>query len=187
LKKNILLFLFTILTIITLCSLSGKIVINVSSYKPIYFEQIPEKQKYINLIPGQYKHIVSEISEKLNIPIKIIYNLVNVESSWKETAIGRNRDGSYDIGLTQINSSNFEYFYWKILKQDVKADFNYVDFYKNPEVNLWAGFLYLRWLINYYNDDIETALIAYNCGLGKVNRNVIPKSSIEYARRILTN
>lgn len=186
-KKNITFFAYMFIIVGSLCSFSNKVILTVASYEPIYFEQIPEKQRYLNLVPSQYKNIVLTISEKLNIPVKIIYNLVQKESNWRESAVGKNRDGSFDVGLTQINSSNFEYFYWKILKQNVKKDFNYVDFYKNPEVNLWTGFLYLRWLVDYYNDDVEKALIAYNCGLGKVNRNAIPKSSIQYAKFILTN
>lgn len=143
---------------------------------------------YLLKIPSEYVPIAKETGEKLNIPYQIIYNLVKIESNWEHTAINdRYSNGNFDIGLTQINSTNFEYFYWKILNKPLERNINYKEFYSNPKNNLWTGFLYLNWLRNYYDGDLEKALTAYNCGLGKVNRNKVPKSTEEYVKFILTN
>jgi len=146
-----------------------------------------EHNKYLYRIPSQYQEICQSISFNLHIPMKIIYNLILKESGWKANSKNVNTNESYDLGIAQINSNNFEYFYWKLFKLEVKDNLDYVSFYKNPETNLWAGFLYLHWLLNYYDNDYTKAVMAYNCGLTKVNENRIPDRTKEYVHFILNN
>lgn len=60
----------------------------------------------------------------------------------------------------------------------------------DPSKNLRVGCFYLRYLINWaeskgYTDPLRTAIIAYNCGMGRVARGEIPPASQEFADRVL--
>jgi soluble lytic murein transglycosylase-like protein len=171
-------------------------IISISSFNGIYKAEIIEIQlpkdkddmEYFHMIPDKYKSICKDIHIYTGITYKIIFNLVQKESNWKERAYnGSNSNKTYDVGLTQVNSSNFEYFYWFLFKLKPSSNLDYKSYYYQPEINLWAGFLYLQYLIKYYKGDIILALQAYNGGLGKVNRGKTPESSKEYASWILTN
>lgn len=168
----------------------------ISSFNGVYKQtihefELPEERndlEYYAMIPDEYKSICAGIKQYTGIPYKIIFNLVQHESGWEEKAYnGSNSNGSYDIGLTQINSNNFEYFYWKIMKLNPESNLNYKAYYSKPDISLWAGFLYLQYLIDYYDGDILRSLQAYNCGMGRVNSNRIPERTKEYVSFILTN
>jgi hypothetical protein len=99
---------------------------------------------YFLFIPKEYKEICKQINKELNIPFKVIYNLVLKESRWRKGARNIN-DSSYDIGLVQINSRNFDYFYWnfnKFLKERKlglrNTEEQYKKYFYDPEINLWT-------------------------------------------------
>ncbi|MDX1674604.1 MAG: lytic transglycosylase domain-containing protein, partial [Longimicrobiales bacterium] len=51
---------------------------------------------------------------------------------------------------------------------DLDPSLEYRDLF-DRETNLRLGFRYLRWLIDRYDGDLRTALLAYNRGLGTVD------------------
>lgn len=162
---------------------------NPTQVREVFFKlpTLTEEQVYFYRIPSNYRQTCKELAENLHISYKVMYNLVLKESDWNSKAINKNKNGTYDIGLTQINSSNFEYFYWKILKKDITKSVNFKSFYLVPETNLKTGMLYLRWLLNYFDQDYYKAVMAYNCGLTKVKRGDIPPSTYNYVHFILNN
>lgn len=148
---------------------------------------------YFLFIPKEYREICKQINKELDIPYKIIYNLVLKESRWREGAKNVNAT-SYDIGLVQINSRNFDYFYWnfnrfiKERKLGIRnTEEQYREYFFNPEINLWTGFSYLKFLINHYRGEVYWALVAYNCGYNKVDSGRAVESSKLYASFILSN
>jgi len=153
---------------------------------------------YYDKIPDRYKKTCTDIHLQLKIPFKIIYRLVLRESEWRWWAVGKNLDKngkelSFDLGLCQLNSFNLDMFYWKYNKfiKAVPLKEKNIDTYKvyfsNPTRNLWTGFSFLRYLLDYYDQDYTKALQAYNCGTSRVNKNTVPKTTIKYAIFILTN
>ena len=78
-----------------------------------------KEENYLYRIPQVYRSICSSLSKELDLPIRIIYNLIEKESNWRANSKNKNSNGSYDIGIAQINSNNFEYFYWKLFKLEV--------------------------------------------------------------------
>lgn len=122
---------------------------------------------YFSMIPDQYKEVCKEIKKTHGFSYKIIFRLVNLESGWNSWAVGINKNGTFDQGLCQLNSGND----WKIDVFD-------------PVENLKAGFSYLGLMLKKFNH-IEKALIAYNCGPGRVIRGNEPERSKKYALKIL--
>jgi hypothetical protein len=58
----------------------------------------------------------------------------------------------------------------------------------NPDENIEAGVKYMGQLLKRYDNDVEKALIAYNWGMGNVQKfglKKIPKESKEYVNNIL--
>lgn len=178
-------FLFVFIFTFSHSSLSGSASITRvrGSFLPAYDFSLDTY--FLGKIPEPYRQLCLSISAKTKIPLKVIYRLVENESNWDEKAYNKNKNGTFDVGLAQINSNNFEYFYWKILKFEPYKRINYTEYFYSPVNNLWAGFLYLRWLLDYYDNDYEKAIMAYNCGLGNVNKGNIPRTTVKYAQKIL--
>jgi soluble lytic murein transglycosylase-like protein len=99
------------------------------------------------------------------IPVNIAFAIASCESNFKQYAINKNTNGSYDYGILQINSYTFP-----------NAD------HYNIEENVELG-------LSYYYDiykttgSIEVSLVFYNAG---PYRSSIPYISLLYAGRILT-
>ncbi|WP_230411603.1 lytic transglycosylase domain-containing protein [Collimonas humicola] len=59
------------------------------------------------LASGQALACWQQVAEKYDINPYLLYAIAKTESSLNPAAINRNKNGSYDIGLMQINSSWF--------------------------------------------------------------------------------
>jgi len=98
------------------------------------------------------------------------------ESRWKQNTLNHNTDGSYDYGIAQLNSRYFPM--WK--------DYDGWDI-RTTWGNAYVGAKHFQYLVKTYKGDYYKALLAYNCGMGNVARNTVPKVTHIYARRILLN
>ncbi len=95
-------------------------------------------------------------AEKHGIDVPIAFGLVHIESNFNPRAISR----AGARGLTQLMRPTAG------------------DYLLNPtdsllydiDTNLDVGMYYLSWLIDRYDGDLTTALVAYNSGLGTVGR-----------------
>lgn len=128
-------------------------------------------------VPDDYQEYVSYLSKKHLVPIWIIARVIEIESNWNSKAINKNKDGSYDYGIMQLNSKYIRgYFDWKF--NDNKK-INYYD----PYINMEIGVKYLKHLYDYHKSWRE-AVAAYNCGSSKVLRNEIPLSTKRYVEKV---
>lgn len=84
---------------------------------------------------------------------------IETESSFKVTA--RGTSGEY--GLMQIMPDTFTWIYKDILKIDVQKGYN---FYIDPYYNILAGMAYIDYLLKYWNNDEQAAIMSYNEGQG---------------------
>jgi len=84
----------------------------------------------------------------------------------------KNRDGSIDRGLFQLNNRTFPHL-------ELQA-------YFSPDVNSWHGMSHLRFCLDTGRTEIA-ALAMYNAGTGRVSVSGTPKTTLDYISRILEN
>jgi hypothetical protein len=95
------------------------------------------------------------------------------ESRFDHHAINtKNRDGSVDRGLFQLNSHSFP-------RLELHLFFN-------PYTNARYAMGHLRYCLNTGGSDVA-ALAMYNAGTNRVNSAGTPKTTLDYASRILYN
>ena len=98
--------------------------------------------------------------------------------SWEESRLNpravntKNRDGSIDRGLFQLNNRSFP-------RLELQAFFN-------PVTNSWYGMSHLRYCLDTGGSEIA-ALAMYNAGTGRVRNSGTPKTTLDYVSRILDN
>lgn len=145
--------------------------------KRIRHERVVEK--YRERVPDKYEESFFKWTNYYDIPYYIAYNLIETESNWRHKVRSHfNSNGSYDIGLMQLNSSYVLYFVKRFFIGDSFEVYSYDD-------NMQVGLAYLRYLIDYYNGNMRNAIMAYNCGQGNVNRGTIPDNTKKYVDMIL--
>lgn len=107
-------------------------------------------------------------ADRENISVSLAFSLVWVESRFTPTAVNENST-SVDRGLFQLNSRTF-------------ADLSEEDFF-HPDVNSQYGIEYLSWCIRYTPDE-QSALVAYNAGLSRAVRGIVPQTTRAYIGQI---
>jgi len=146
--------------------------------------------KALNQVPEEYQTFTYNLAEYYGVPIHIVCNLVQAESSWVATARGgSNSNKTYDIGLSQLNSQYMSYFEEEFLDREVLVyltqtsyrEFNPYD----PHMNLQVGVSYLAKLIR-DTGSIEGGLWAYNAGIGRFRQGYLPESTKLYISKITT-
>lgn len=101
----------------------------------------------------------------------LLYAIANVESGMNPYAIGKNHDGTRDVGLMQINSSHFS----ELEEQGI----NESRLITEPCTSIMVGASILSDMIKIYGYNWE-AVGAYNAGLKKEN---FPQRMV-YARKV---
>jgi len=111
--------------------------------------------------------------DKFNIPPALAFALCWEESRFNPNAINRkNRNGSVDRGLFQLNNQSFPYL-------------DILSFY-DINTNAHYGVGHLRYCMNSSGSEIS-ALAMYNAGMGRVKSTGAPENTLNYTSRILDN
>lgn len=113
--------------------------------------------------------VVLENADKNDIPPSLAFALAYVESRYKPKAVNRNKNGSIDRGLFQLNNATF-----KKLSEEQFFD---------PEVSAKFGMTHLRYCLDAAGDEI-TALAMYNAGAVRVRNNGTPQHTLNYVAQI---
>ncbi len=110
--------------------------------------------------PLNYTDIVAKEATKNHLDPAFVYSVIKTESNFKPDALSR----AGAVGLMQITPDTFEW-----LQTKLKSDTVYTseDLFM-PEINIRYGCKFLSLLLEKY-DKRETALCAYNAGMGTVN------------------
>ena len=111
------------------------------------------------IYPLDYQEIVIEHSASNNLEPAFVMAIIKVESNFVEDA-----HSGKASGLMQLTDETGDWV-GKKLGMDVE-EINLM----NPDDNIRLGCHYIRYLINYYNGEVDVALAAYNGGMGNVNR-----------------
>ena len=110
--------------------------------------------------PMPFQEIVNSAAEEFGVDPLLIWAVMRVESRYDPDAI------SYvgARGLMQIMPSTQDW-----ITEQMEIELQPGDAYK-PEENIRMGSWYLKYLLDYFNDDIELALMAYNGGFANVEQ-----------------
>jgi soluble lytic murein transglycosylase len=110
--------------------------------------------------PLTYSDIVSKEAAANHLDPAFVYSVIKTESNFNADALSH----AGAVGLMQITPDTFEWLQTK-LKSD--TDYTTDDLFR-PEINIRYGCKFLSLLLEKYNKK-ETALCAYNAGIGTVN------------------
>lgn len=155
-------------------------------FKVIEIDKIVMKKIY----PLRYSEYVEKYAEEYNIDKYLVYAIIKAESNFDEEA----KSTSNAVGLMQImESTAFE------TANKIDLDVSEEDLF-NPELNIKIGLKYFTSLLEKYNNNYNLAIIAYNAGIGNVDKwikegtikedasdieNVPFKETNNYVRKIL--
>lgn len=129
--------------------------------------------------------MLKNIGEKYNIDSLLIYSIIKAESNFNSNA----ESNSSAIGLMQLMENT---------AQEIEEDITKEKLY-NAETNIKIGVEYFSKLLEHY-DNINLAIVAYNAGMGNVDKwieqgiiledgsnieNVPFKETNIYARKVL--
>jgi len=132
-------------------------IIQFYSDKPEDYEKILEfYDRYTR--SRKITEVIIKYSLEKNIPLHMMFSLARRESGFNTRLESRNRDGSWDYGLFQLNSFHVKW--------------TRVDFF-NIEKNTMAAAGLMQWLLKEFKRD-DLALAAYNAGYGKIKNKEIP-------------
>lgn len=155
-------------------------------FKIVEIDKIVMKKIY----PLKYSEYVEKYAKEYDIDKYLVYAIIKAESNFKEDA----KSASNAVGLMQIMEATAietaNKMDLKITKEDLF----------NPELNIKIGLKYFTSLLDKYDDNYNLAIIAYNAGIGNVDRwiadgviksdgsdieNVPFKETNNYVRKIL--
>ncbi len=119
-----------------------------------------EEKILVHFYPKQYEKYVWQYSEELNIDPLLTLAIIKTESNFKEDTVSK----SGAIGLMQLMDTTAR-------EQAQKLGIDYsTELLYNPESNIKLGLNYFDTLLTYFNDNYILAFIAYNAGLGNVEK-----------------
>ena len=155
-------------------------------FKILEIDKIILKKIY----PLKYSQYVEKYAEEYNIDKYLVYAIIKAESNFKENA----KSTSNAVGLMQIMEAT-------AIETANKMNLNITELdLFNPELNIRLGLEYFTNLLDKYNDNYNLAIIAYNAGIGNVDKwikdgtiksdgtdleNVPFKETNNYVRKIL--
>lgn len=120
-------------------------------YRIILESKVPENSNLPNA--ETLKRIVRDASERYDVPVSLIYSIIEVESDGETMA--ESEDGAK--GLMQ-------------LMPETARDMGVEDPH-DPRQNVFGGTRYLRHVLNRFDGDLDLALAAYNAGPGTVEEH----------------
>jgi len=128
----------------------------------VFFQDITGSREITEAILSNASHY--------NVAPALAFSLCFEESQYNPRALNRNKNQTVDRGLFQLNNASFP---------KLKVE----DFY-DTNINALYGISHLRWCLNTAGSEIA-ALAIYNAGETRVRSVGTPKSTLDYASRIL--
>lgn len=130
----------------------------------------------VNKVPNQYQEFFREWD--FDYDPMYLYAIITIESRWDADAVsGPNYNGSYDIGLAQLNSKYLDYFVEKYGDDIQEFDPS------NGVHSLTLAARHLDFLVE-KTDTVKDAIIAYNIGLTAFRNGQSPQSGAAYLSKV---
>lgn len=111
------------------------------------------------IYPVKYEEFVKKYSHEYNVPESILYAMIKTESDFEADAVSR--VGA--VGLMQFMPATFRDITSNHLYENLDVGMRY-----DPETSIKYGAYYLSWIYRTYVQNWETAIAAYNAGIGNV-------------------
>lgn len=108
-----------------------------------------------------YMDLILKYSKENDVDEKLITAIIETESDFIEKA----ESGVGAKGLMQIMPDTGEWVSQKLKEKEYSPTF-----LLDPETNIKFGTYYFKYLIDYYNNNIDFAIMAYNAGHGNVDK-----------------
>lgn len=105
-----------------------------------------ERTDFSSAVPPSYLPFIREASTAYRVPSELIHAVISVESNYNPNAVSPK--GAR--GLMQLMPATAKRF-----GSNNNAD---------PRQNILTGSRYLRWLLDFFDEDVELAIAAYNAG-----------------------
>lgn len=128
--------------------------------------------------PARYRQLTLRVLKESKIPAEIFIAMIMRESSWRANAVNtKNKNGSVDYGIAQLNSNCLEEFKWKFYNNKEYDPMN-------PVPSLWIA---SRLLKAHYGEfgTWPKAISAYNCGPERVRKGKIPETTRTHVNWIM--
>jgi soluble lytic murein transglycosylase-like protein len=117
-------------------------------------------------------HCINEAAIEYHVPAKLIISLLNVERG-KNGAVEKNKNGTYDIGSMQINSS----WLYDLKKHGITRE----DVQFNPCINVKVG----AWILGKYiagENDLMSGIGDYHSHTKRYNQDYSEKVKISFTK-----
>lgn len=111
--------------------------------------------------PKRYKSIVEQACSLYNVDPNLIYSIIKQESNFNPRAVSN----SGAKGLMQIMDKTAD----EVVKNIKSIDNNNYNIF-DPTTNIYIGTKYFAYLTNYFEGNYYIAIVAYNAGLGNVEK-----------------
>ena len=121
---------------------------------------------------NRHRRMAAQYAERYGVDPEIFARLVAKESNWNPNA----RGAAGELGYTQIMAET---------GMNPGLGVTPIKDRSDPLDNLRFGAEYLGALIEYYDGDYSKALMAYNGGLGNVDKGTVSKAAQSYAADLL--
>ena len=112
------------------------------------------------IYPLKYTEYVEKYSKEYDIDKYLVYAIIKAESNFEETA----KSKSDAIGLMQIMEETA-----KETARNIDLEVTYEELFE-PEININIGLKYYKELLEKYNNNYKMAIVAYNAGIGNVDK-----------------
>jgi len=146
------------------------------SYTPSYIETVKQEKTPSFSIPDKYFFIIKDAAEESGVPLWIAARLAEVESDFDAKCTSKNKNGSIDCGLWQLNSTYIKEFSWRYNDGKKLDPYNVMD----------STRVALRYLARLYSatGSWQAAVAAYNCGLTRYCSGDIPETTIAHVNKV---
>ncbi len=125
-------------------------------FKIIKVDNIIMKKMY----PLKYSEYVEKYANEYDIDSYMVYAIIKVESNFNENA----KSTSNAVGLMQIMENTA-----MEIANKMNLNVSEQDLF-TPDLNIKIGLKYFKDLLNKYNNNYNLAIIAYNAGIGNVDK-----------------
>lgn len=143
-KRRMVLFLLVILTVMLLAGSWVNGLLQKNCFYPI-----------------KYERIINQQASEYDIDPFLILSVIKAESNFNEQVVSSQNA----IGLMQLKLDTAK---WCAEKMGYDKEITKTALF-DPETNITIGIWYLNYLEEYYND-MQLALVAYNAGIGNVDK-----------------